>query len=542
MEFLDINFAEEEDKLDNPTEEQESKPEEKEEEGKKDSEEKLDNTGIVTSVLEQALDIKEPIDANQFVDSLDEEYQKTFREIMKSRTSGQERALVTALMDKYPKLKEEKHDTEEFKAHVENMLEAGKLEGGALRMLFSLILTGNEDGEVTKEEPAQPENEDGQPEAEEPEGNEEAVETEQEGGAMPQDSNNSDMTETQDFYDKWSDLFNDDHTDMTEDDFADLYEEEEMPIKSEDPTNLQKNLVSNTRATSEAIKEANEANDKKRSEMKEFVKRYHKDMSGIMAYYSDDSDEELDREFSKVDKLKKHATATNGLLIGALLGGLTSLGKGLKTKMESKDFRKLISQKEEELISTFNAQQLKEYKIVLKMIKGGKYLNTIHSYFNSKKNIFTGNQVKAINEIIVIYSQLRADEKGMGFSKFIGKTISGAISGWFIGLFAELVKDRDKSFSDYTTTMIAEDFLVEKLYADYEVSEGGDEDLEVGGAVKIDKPYNKDKVILPKPLASESNLKNMRREKEAIDSHPYLSLLDRKRLGIIKARLKEAKK
>lgn len=210
MEFLDKLYTEE------VTEKSVNKS--KESEGSK-----LDT---VSKGLKQALELKDKTKLKDFVEGLDDSQKQFFGGLVKAKSTSQDKAIVSALTNKYPKLLEEDKDCKAFCEHVSNMVEVDKLSDGALKFLFERVAGKNIDDHKVAPQPEQEqEQEQEQPEAQEAEGQEgQEGQEPQNADGSPQDSNNSEM----DFYDAWEDQFNDEDTELTEDDFSGLIDDSEI--------------------------------------------------------------------------------------------------------------------------------------------------------------------------------------------------------------------------------------------------------------------------------------------------------------------------
>jgi hypothetical protein len=152
-----------------------------------------DKVNIILSVVGQGLEVKTQTTLNDFVGGLTDSHKKYFDKVMKSKTSDQEKAIISALLNKYPKLKNNEAQQREFRKHVSNLLGTDKLNEGALKYLLERILEVDsqekekEQQEAEAQQPEQPQDE--QPQAEQPQD-----EPAQEGAPQPAETQNSDTT------------------------------------------------------------------------------------------------------------------------------------------------------------------------------------------------------------------------------------------------------------------------------------------------------------------------------------------------------------
>lgn len=394
MEFLDKIYAE--GKPDAPEEMKENtsgvdnpdkKPEPKTKisdgkQGKSDN----DSLSIVMAVIEQALRLKDKAKFTDFIDGLEDTHKTYLDKVIKSKTSPQEKAIVSALLNKYPKLTESKKQELEFKSHVTNMMNINKLGDGSLKYLLERLSSKNVDEDKPKpeqpEQPEQPEgseqpqNEEGQPEAQEAEGG--AVE-QQSAPGQPEDSQNSSM----DFYDVWEDEFNDTDTNMSEEDFSDLIDDDFID---------------------EALSDSN----------------YAQIVMGSTVI---------------------EPNLLGGAVLGAVLGGVYSLSKGAITKINSIPLRNRLKELDKELDKSYtNNEQKLEVKSLLSLIKKGKLIGLVRSKLDNNKVLFNKKQLKILTEVIYIYSQLRKDEIGLGIMSLGKKVASGAWTGLVLARLASLFK------------------------------------------------------------------------------------------------------
>lgn len=189
-----------------------------------------DQVNIILSVANQGLEVKEQTKLNDFIGGLTEEHSRYFSKVLKAKTSGQEKAIISALLNKYKNLYSNEAEKREFREHLANMLKSDKLTDGALKYMLERILSKDSDENPKKKEKPEgqvQEPENGQPE----EGSGPEGEDEGEGEGQPaqaaapaQDTNNS----ASDFYSDWEDEFNDDNLTISEEEFDDLIDNDEI--------------------------------------------------------------------------------------------------------------------------------------------------------------------------------------------------------------------------------------------------------------------------------------------------------------------------
>lgn len=196
MEYLDMNFADE---------------------VKQDGLSK-ENIDAILTLIDAGIATKDPLDIEELVGKLSKPTQEYLGGIMKAKSDGQDKAIISALVERYPKLDSDNGEQKEFKQHVQNMIQSNNLKDGTAKKLIEIIVLKQSDSNNNKkkETPEQPE----QPEAEQPE---QAAETSQDGETGDsQETNNSDMELGNDsFYANWETDLNED-LDLTEDDYAEM--------------------------------------------------------------------------------------------------------------------------------------------------------------------------------------------------------------------------------------------------------------------------------------------------------------------------------
>ena len=102
MEFLDINYSE--------------------------VQEVNNDNNILLNMLYFFIDAgvtsKEPVDGDALAKELDKPSQELLQTILSTKPDPQEKAIVTALINKYKNLDSDKKDVEEFKMHLKNMIDS----------------------------------------------------------------------------------------------------------------------------------------------------------------------------------------------------------------------------------------------------------------------------------------------------------------------------------------------------------------------------------------------------------------------------------
>jgi beta-glucosidase-like glycosyl hydrolase len=186
-----------------------------------------DKMNIVLSVLGQGLEVKEQTKLNDFVGGLTKSDKTFFEKVKKSKTTAQEKAIVSALLNKYPNLLDNEKEQKGFRDHLSNLLKVDKLDEGALKYMFERILSKQVKEEKKEEPKPEPEQEQEEGEGEQAQ---EVEAQEAEGGEQPQteavDTENSEL----DFYTHWETEFNDTETELTEDEFSNLIDNNEIEM------------------------------------------------------------------------------------------------------------------------------------------------------------------------------------------------------------------------------------------------------------------------------------------------------------------------
>lgn len=184
----------------------------------------------VVSIIERALSTTDNITLKQFAEGLEGQAGNIFVNALSSKTSDLDKGLITALLKKYPKLKIKEIQQLDFKNHVSNLVDSGKLSDGGLKYLVERLL---EIDRVKKMEEQQQEEEDqneqGQPQNEQ--GGDEEPSQEAPQAQESQDTQNSD------FYSEWDRNFNNTDTPLTEEDFNDMIDYQEVEGYLKYPSN-----------------------------------------------------------------------------------------------------------------------------------------------------------------------------------------------------------------------------------------------------------------------------------------------------------------
>jgi hypothetical protein len=196
MEFLDINYSE--------------------------VQEVNNDNNILLNMLYFFIDAgvtsKEPVDGDALAKELDKPSQELLQTILTTKPDPQEKAIVTALINKYKNLDSDKKDVEEFKMHLKNMIESNAIGYGSFNYLLERVTSGNvkDRKEATPQQPEQPQVDP----SEQPQQGQPGQEQEQSAQGQPADTNNSDMTD--DLIENWDMHFSEDNSELTEDDYSDI--------------------------------------------------------------------------------------------------------------------------------------------------------------------------------------------------------------------------------------------------------------------------------------------------------------------------------
>jgi hypothetical protein len=181
-----------------------------------------DKVNIILSTVNKGLESKEQKDLNNFVGGLTESHSKYFTKVISSTPKDKEKAIISALLNKYPELESNEDQKKDFKEHVSNLLKEGKLRNGALKYLLERLL-----GVEPNSEEALEDSKEGKKE-----------EKSKEDDFKEKDSENSDL----DFYSEWDKEFKDSETSLSEEDFYSLTSEEELDNLLEDSYSEEVNL------------------------------------------------------------------------------------------------------------------------------------------------------------------------------------------------------------------------------------------------------------------------------------------------------------
>lgn len=194
---------------------------------KKQGQSMKDRVNIVLSITNQGLEVQEQTKLNDFVGGLTDAHAKYMKSVVKSKPSNQEKAIISALLNKYPKLFTNEAQKREFREHLTNLLKKDKINEGAMKYLVERLLSKEAD---KPEQPEAPQPEPEAPEGEEGDDGEPAESGDNEEGNQPDSSQKAPAADTNnsDFFSDWDDDFNDAHTDLTEDDFNDLLDHKEV--------------------------------------------------------------------------------------------------------------------------------------------------------------------------------------------------------------------------------------------------------------------------------------------------------------------------
>ena len=167
---------------------------------------------------------KEPTDGDALSKELDQPAQELLHGILETAPEPQDKALVTALINKYKNLDSDQRDIAEFKEHLKNMVDSNALGYGALNYLLERVTSGDVKDKNKGIQPQPPQQQQPeQPQPEQPEGGDQGGgEQQQQGQQGAADTNNSDLM-TLNYIEEWDDNFSAE-TDLTEDDFSDILE------------------------------------------------------------------------------------------------------------------------------------------------------------------------------------------------------------------------------------------------------------------------------------------------------------------------------
>lgn len=190
MEFLDINYAEVE-----PT-----------------TFDQNQISGILV-LVDKGIASKVQMDPIVCSEELGDSFKKYVTSIGEAKSDSQDKAIVSALFSRYPKLAEDKLEIKEFKQHLSNLMKAKSIQPGGLKYLIERLMQADTLEEAGAPAPEQPQQEQpAQPQ-------EQSKAATPQKGAQPQESNNS--SEDEEFFKEWEDSYSTE-TELTEDDFSDL--------------------------------------------------------------------------------------------------------------------------------------------------------------------------------------------------------------------------------------------------------------------------------------------------------------------------------
>lgn len=204
MEFLDINYAEVK-----PVEVTDS------------------YLNGILFLVDKGLESKEMQDPIALSQELDKDFQKRIFNVGETKPNSQEKAIVTALFSRYPKMLEDKSDVQEFKQHLTNLFKAKEMTDGAVKYLIERLMQPDTLEKGVAKAPAAP-----APQVD-PSQQESKAQTQKapqgQSQAAPQESNNSE--EDSEFYEEWFSSY-DVESDLTDKDFSDMVKDSRECIVS----------------------------------------------------------------------------------------------------------------------------------------------------------------------------------------------------------------------------------------------------------------------------------------------------------------------
>lgn len=193
MEFLDINYAE-------------VKPKE------------VDSNFLngILFLVDKGLESKDLQDPVALSAELDEKVQKQITAIGETKPNTQDKAIVSALFNRYPKMLEDKSDVKEFKEHLTNLFKAKEMTDGSIKYLIERLMQPDTLEKGSAPAPVQQ----AAPQVQQ----QPAANTKQQSQAQvqPQESNNSE--EDENFFEEWFSSY-DVESELTEDEFSSLLDE-----------------------------------------------------------------------------------------------------------------------------------------------------------------------------------------------------------------------------------------------------------------------------------------------------------------------------
>jgi hypothetical protein len=379
-----------------------------------------DNVNIILSVVGQGLEVKEQTDLNNFVGGLTEAHKTYFSKVIKSKSTDQEKAIISALLNKYPKLKNNEAQQREFREHLENMLDTGKVKSGALKYLLERLLEVDKKKKEEEQAEAEAEAEEQQaPEGEAPEGGEEAPE----GAAQPQAAD----------------------TESSEEDRYSLAKKLSPVYLASKASNALlkrrlKKLKGKNNKTPNDLKEIEELNSRISTTHKAI--KYHEDKFGDLDLEYIEEDKEYSMKFNKEEVLARREAY--GSLLGAIIGASTELYKLKNLPGKSRINKEFKSLHKSLSTENMNNEQKEALHKLVGILKSNKPISTAESYYYKITSLFSRKQSRDLRYLI----RLGADSRGVkvpSFSKTLIKSGSGAISGY--GL-ASMSRGSNTQYSD----------------------------------------------------------------------------------------------
>lgn len=231
--------------------------------------------------IDAGITSKEPVDGNELAKELDQESQDLLSQILATKTDSQEKAIVTALINKYKNLDSDKKDVLEFKEHLKNMIDSNAIGYGSFNYLLERVTSGDVKEKSTGLKPAPEQPQEQQPAAEQPQ---EGQDPNTQGAPAPgvKETNNSDDMNL-DYIDEWDNHYSME-TDLTEDDFADILgESQEDWVSGNQEVIHAEGTLSNKNSSEEVKNSMNTVPDRAKSFLKAKLK-------GREVAYSDDSE------------------------------------------------------------------------------------------------------------------------------------------------------------------------------------------------------------------------------------------------------------
>lgn len=195
MEFLDINYSE--------------VP------GKEVDDNFLNGILFLVDKGLESKDLQDPIVLSQ---ELDKGFQKQLVSVGEVKPNTQEKAIVTALFSRYPKMLEDKSDVKEFKEHLTNLFKAKEMTDGAVKYLIERLMQPDTLEKGGAPAPAQVP----PPQVDPAQASKAQTQPAQQGKGGPAqvaETNNSEEDES--FYDEWFSSY-DVESELTDKDFSEM--------------------------------------------------------------------------------------------------------------------------------------------------------------------------------------------------------------------------------------------------------------------------------------------------------------------------------